>query len=206
MSALAVSVPGIQPEVAAPARIVVLSAGHVAASSTARLAGLLGSAAAEALGTAGRAGEVEHLELRRFALDVTSALLGGERTASLAAAVASVQAADAVVVVTPTINASFSGLLKSFLDVLPVDALRSVPVTIAATGGTQRHTLVLDQAVRPMLGFQRAIVLPSCLYVTADEWDGPRPTELLAERIKSAGAELAAFTPVRTISRDIVLS
>ena len=87
-------------------------------------------------------------------------------------------------------------MLKSFLDVLPLDALRSVPVTIAATGGTQRHTLVLDQAVRPMLGFQRAIVLPSCLFVTADEWNGPRPTPPLEERIREVGAELAAFTPL----------
>ena len=198
MSAVTVDVAatvGISP--AAPARIVVLSAGHAPASSTARLAGLLGESALAALRSAGRRGSVEHVELRRIALDVTATLLGGERTPELAAAVASVQAADALVVVTPTINASFSGLLKSFLDVLPVDALRSVPVAIAATGGTQRHTLVLDQAVRPLLGYQRAIVLPSCLYVTADEWDGPRPSPALSERLALAGAELAAFTPAR---------
>lgn len=180
-----------------PARLVVLSAGHVEASSTARLAGLLGEAALAGLEASGRRGVVEHLELRRVALDVTASLLGGDRTPALASAVAAVQAADAVVVVTPTINASFSGLLKSFLDVLPPDALRSVPVTIAATGGTQRHTLVLDQAVRPMLGYQRAIVLPSCLYVTADEWEGPLPSTALAERIAAAGAELASLTPAR---------
>lgn len=179
------------------ASIVVLSAGHVQASSTARLAGLLGEAAHTALEASGRPAAVTHLELRRFAVDVTGALLGHERTPALDEAVAAVQRADAIVVVTPTINASFSGLLKSFLDVLPPDALRSVPTTIAATGGTQRHTLVLDQAVRPMLGYQRAIVLPSCLYVTADEWEGPRPVPALAERIASAGAELAAFTPAR---------
>ncbi|MDO5533731.1 MAG: NAD(P)H-dependent oxidoreductase [Propionibacteriaceae bacterium] len=181
----------------AEARVVVLSAGHVEASSTARLGGLLGSAAHDALAAAGRPAEVTHLELRRVAVDVTTALLGAERTPALQDAVASVQHADALVVVTPTINASFSGLLKSFLDVLPPDALRSVPTTIAATGGTQRHTLVLDQAVRPMLGYQRAIVLPNCLYVTADEWEGPRPSAPLAERIGVAGAELAAFTPAR---------
>lgn len=196
MSALALHVDAPAP-VAAPARIVVVSSGHVEASSTARLAGLLGEAAGSALEASGRPAHVEHLELRRLALDVTATLLGAERTPALGDAVASVQGADGLVVVTPTINASFSGLLKSFLDVLPPDALRSVPTTIAATGGTQRHTLVLDQAVRPMLGYQRAIVLPNCLYVTADEWDGPRPLPALAERIAAAGAELAAFTPVR---------
>ena len=197
MNALAVDAVVAASPVTAPAQLVVLSAGHVEASSTARLAGLLADAARDALASNGRTSSVTHLELRRTALDVTSALLGHDRTPALTEAVASVQGADAVVVVTPTINASFSGLLKSFLDVLPPDALRSVPVTIAATGGTQRHTLVLDQAVRPMLGYQRAIVLPSCLYVTADEWDGPRPSPALAQRIAAAGHELASFTPVR---------
>lgn len=199
MSARVVEPPVVASVPAAPAeaRLVVISAGHVPASSTARLAGLLGDAAQGALEASGRVVEVAHLELRRFAVDVTGALLGQEHTQALLDAVGTVQRADAVVVVTPTINASFSGLLKSFLDVLPPDALRSVPTAIAATGGTQRHTLVLDQAVRPMLGYQRAIVLPSCLYVTADEWDGPRPAPGLAERIAAAGAELAAFTPAR---------
>lgn len=56
---------------------------------------------------------------------------------------------------------------------------------------------MLDEAVRPMLGYQRAMVLPRCLCVTADEWDGPRPSPVLAERIAVAGAELASFTPAR---------
>lgn len=174
-------------------RIAVISAGHGEASGTARLAQLIGDAAASALRAAGRAASVEHLELRRFACDVTRALVEGARTPPVAAAIEAVQRADALVVATPTINASFSGLLKSFLDVLPPDALRSVPTAIAATGGTTRHTLVLDQAVRPMLGYQRAVVLPSCLFVTADEWEGPRPGAALAARVADAGAELAHF-------------
>ena len=178
------------------ARLAVVTAGHVAASSTARLGLLLGEAAQARLADAGVDAEVTHVELRRTAVDVTRALVEGVRSDAVESAVAAVQRADALVIVTPTINASFSGLLKSFLDLLPPDALRSVPTAIAATGGSQRHTLVLDQAVRPMLGYLRAIVLPQCLFVTADEWDGPRPVPALAERIEAAAAELAAFTPV----------
>ncbi len=177
-----------------PARIVVLSAGHGPASSTARLAQAIGDAAAAALHDAGVAASVDHLELRRSAAAVVRALIDGVREEAVTDAVAAVQRADALVVATPTVNASFSGLLKSFLDVLPPDALRSLPTTIAATGGTTRHTLVLDQAVRPMLGYQRAVVLPSCLFVTADEWDGPRPRPALAERIAASAGELARFT------------
>lgn len=178
------------------ARLAVVTAGHVAASSTARLGLLLGEAARERLSESGVDLEVTHVELRRTAVDVAQALVTGERSEAVEEALSVVATADALVIVTPTINASFSGLLKSFLDLLPPDALRSVPASIAATGGSQRHTLVLDQAVRPMLGFLRAIVLPQCLFVTADEWDGPRPVAALAERIDAAAAELAAFTPV----------
>ena len=176
------------------ARLVLLSAGHGPASGTARLAQAIGDAAAAALRRAGLAASVEHLELRRSAPAVGRALVDGVRDDEVTDAVSAVERADALVVATPTVNASFSGLLKSFLDVLPPDALRSLPTTIAATGGTTRHTLVLDQAVRPMLGYQRAVVLPSCLFVTADEWDGPRPRPALAARIEAAGDELARFT------------
>lgn len=178
---------------ARPARVVVISSGHVPASSTARLGTLLGQRTADLLGSAGVPADVDHLELRTVAGSVTEALVSGERGPEVVAAVASVQAADALVLVTPTINASFSGLLKCFLDVLPMDALRGVPTVIGATGGTQRHTLVLDQAVRPMLAFLRAVVLPTCLFVTADEWDGALPGVELGQRVDQAADELATF-------------
>ncbi len=174
--------------------IVVVSAGHAPASSTARLGLAIGDAAREALMREGVDASLEHLEVRRFAGAVVRALVDSVREDVIVEAVSMIQRADALVVVTPTVNASFSGLLKSFLDVLPPNALRSVPTAIAATGGTTRHTLVLDQAVRPMLGYQRAMVLPSCLFATADEWDGPRPSAELARRISAAGEELALFT------------
>lgn len=178
------------------ARLAVVTAGHVAASSTTRLGLLLGDAARDRLAETGVDAEITHVELRRTAMDVARALVEGVQSEAVGDALSAVATADALIIVTPTINASFSGLLKSFLDLLPPDALRSVPTAIAATGGSQRHTLVLDQAVRPMLGYLRAIVLPQCLFVTADEWDGPRPIPALAGRIDAAAAELAAFTPV----------
>lgn len=173
--------------------VVAISAGHSAVSSTGRLAALLAEAGAGELRLRGVRCETDHLELRTIAADVVASLVDGVVRPTVSNAIATVHAADALVIVTPTINASFSGLLKTFLDVLPPDALRSVPTTIAATGGTSRHTLMLDQALRPMLGYQRAVVLPCCLYVTAEEWDGPRPGRQLAARIETAGRELAAF-------------
>jgi len=184
-------------------RLAVVTAGHREASCTARLGHHLATATATVLATAGHDTRVASVELRRIAVDVTRVLVDGDASPEVDAAVAAVRAADALVLVTPTVNASYSGLLKSFLDVLPPEALRGVPTAIAATGGTQRHTLVLDQAVRPMLSFQRAIVLPSCLFVTAEEWDGPRPTAALAERIAVTAAELALFA-VRSYSSPAI--
>ena len=185
-------------------RILVLSAGHAPASSTARRGELLGRRTAALLADAGVGADVVHLQLRDHAAAVTEALVTGRVGDDLAAGVASVQAADALVVVTPTVNASFSGLLKCFLDVLPLDTLRGLPCVIAATGGTQRHTLVLDQAVRPLLGFLRAVVLPTGLFVTADEWSGAVPGAGLTARVDAAASELADFSRASRIVRGPV--
>lgn len=170
--------------------VVAVTSGHGPSSSTARL----GLAVAEA--AAGRLpeGHVHHLELRTFATQVTESVLSGVPATEVVAAIEVLQEADALVVATPTINASFSGLLKTFLDTLPLDTLRGLPTAIAATGGTQRHTLVLDQSVRPMLAFLRAVVLPTSLFATADEWAGPRPGVELGRRIDVVADELAMFS------------
>lgn len=168
--------------------VVSITAGHAEASSTNRLGRQLGQRAADRLGTT----SVE-LELRTFAEAIIRALVHRTDEPSVLAGIEAVRAADALVVVTPTVNASFSGLLKSFLDVLPPDSLRGLPTAIAATGGTKRHTLVLDQSVRPMLAYLRAVVLPSALFVTADEWDGAEPVADLSVRMDLVADELALF-------------
>jgi SsuE family FMN reductase len=70
---------------------------------------------------------------------------------AIAAAVAALEHADAVVVTTPVYKAAYSGLLKTFLDLLPQYALRGKPVLPLATGGTPAHVLAIDYALRPVL-------------------------------------------------------
>jgi len=62
-----------------------------------------------------------------------------------------VENADAIVITTPIYKASFSGLLKTFLDLLPQTALRGKSVLPIATGGASAHVLALDYALRPVL-------------------------------------------------------
>ena len=68
---------------------------------------------------------------------------------------------DGLVVVSPVFNASYSGLFKTLVDVLPMDSLTGMPVLVAATGGTPRHSLVLDHALRPLFAYLRAVVVPT---------------------------------------------
>jgi FMN reductase len=112
---------------------------------------------------------------------------------AIADALAQVRDAAAVVIGTPVYKASFSGVLKLFLDLLPQDGLAGKLVLPLATGGSQSHMLALDYALRPVLAsLGPRHVLPS-IYATPDQlpWDpeaGLRPVPAIAARI-AAGVE-----------------
>ena len=102
-----------------------------------------------------------------------------------------VASADGLIAVTPAFNASFSGLFKSFFDVLPEQTLWDMPVLIAATGGTERHSLVLDHALRPMFSYSHAILAPTGLYAATDDFGAQRGSGALSERIDTAARDFA---------------
>ncbi len=81
-------------------------------------------------------------------------------------------AADGLIAVTPIFSASYSGLFKSFFDVLDDDALAGKPVLIGATGGTARHSLVLEHAMRPLFAYLRAVVVPTAVFAASEDWAG----------------------------------
>ena len=97
--------------------------------------------------------------------------------------------------VTPIFSASYSGLLKSFVDVLEPEAIAGLPVLLGATGGTDRHSLALDFALRPLFAYQRAVVVPTGVFAATGDWGGTDGTAAsgLAARIERAAAELAAL-------------
>ena len=93
---------------------------------------------------------------------------------------------------TPAFNASFGGLFKSFFDVLPEESLTDMPVLIGATGGTERHSLVLEHALRPLFSYLRAIVSPTGVYAATDDFGASSDDEgTLDERVDRAGADFA---------------
>ncbi|MFD0638828.1 FMN reductase [Catenulispora yoronensis] len=171
-------------------RLVVVSAGLGQPSTARILADRLADATRARV--AGRAVEVEVLELRDLALDIAGAMVAGFPGAKLRAALDAVEAADGLIAVSPIYTASYSGLFKSFFDVLDKDALTGKPTLIAATGGTARHSLALDHSLRPMFAYLRAFVVPTAVFAASEDW-ASAGGEGLNERVDRAGAELAGL-------------
>jgi FMN reductase len=168
-------------------RLVVVTAGLSNPSSTRILAEQLAATTVAGLRAGGAAVDVEVIELRDLAHAITDNLLTGFPAGALADAVASVANADAVIAVTPVFSASYSGLFKSFFDVLDREALAGKPLLMAATAGTARHSLVLEHALRPLFSYLHAVPMPTAVFAAAEDF-GSRG---LSDRVDRAAGELA---------------
>ncbi|MGB3829108.1 MAG: CE1759 family FMN reductase [Ornithinimicrobium sp.] len=182
-----------------PVSVVVVSAGVSTPSSTTLLAQRIGQSVVESLRVRDVAVELTFIDVRELGMDLTSAVLtAGRRSAAVERANTAVAQADAVIAATPVFAASYSGLFKSFFDVLDAEALRGTPVLIAATAGSQRHSLVLDHAMRPLFAYFGATVLATGVFAATADFGAATPdAQALSERIGRAAEEL---------SRSVVLS
>ena len=177
----------------APRSIVVVSAGLSQPSATRLLADRIAAATHRALRDADVEAQLEVVELREHAQDLVNHLLTGFPGPHLRSTIDLVLGADAVIAVTPIFSASYSGLFKLFFDVLERDGLASKPVLIGATGGSTRHSLALDHAVRPLFAYLNAAVMPTAVYAATEDW-GQAGSDLdgaLVDRIDHAARELA---------------
>ncbi len=175
-------------------RIVVISAGLSNPSSTRMLADRLAAETVAALQQTqdGIEVSVETIELRDLAHDITNNLLTGFAPKPLEEAIRSVVAADALIAVTPIFSTSYSGLFKSFIDVLDPDSLTGKPVLIGANAGTARHSLAIDYAIRPLFAYLHADAVSTGVFAASSDW-GSAADEVapLARRIEKGAAELA---------------
>jgi FMN reductase len=172
--------------------LAVVSAGLGVPSSTRLLADRLTAASVDALQRAGVDAAVRVVELRAHARDLADNLVTGFANASLRSAIDTVVGADAIVAVTPVFSASYSGLFKTFFDVLDKDVLTGRPVLLGATAGTARHSLVLEHALRPLFSYFRAVTVPTAVFAASEDWAaGDHTGPVLGERIERAADELA---------------
>ncbi|WP_432122944.1 FMN reductase [Streptomyces sp. S1] len=191
-------------------KLVAVSAGLSSPSSTRLLADRLLQAARYRLAEQEYAVDVEVVELRDLAVDIANNFVTGFPSGKLREALDAVTGADGVIAVTPVFTASYSGLFKSFFDLVDPTALTGVPVLIGATGGTARHSLVLDHALRPLFAYLRALTVPTAVYAASEDWGsgGDEYTEGLPARINRAGYEFAdavAARPAREADGDEVV-
>jgi len=179
--------------------LVVVSAGLGQPSSTRLLADRLAAAVDRHLRDAGIEAHHEVIELRDHAQDLTNNLLTGFPSPHLQAAIDAVLAADGLIAVSPIFSASYSGLFKMFFDVVERDGLAGKPSLIAATGGTARHSLAIEHALRPLFAYLNAAVVATGVYAAAEDWGGGglAADGSLVERIDRAARELAAAMVVR---------
>ena len=182
-----------------PRSLVVVSAGLGQPSSTRLLADRLTAAVERHLGDAGIAPQVEVIELRDHAQDLTNHLLTGFPSPSLQAAIDAVVGADGLIAVSPIFSGSYSGLFKLFFDVVERDGLAGMPTLIAATGGSARHSLALDHALRPLFAYLNAATVATSVFAAAEDWGsaGVAVDGSLVERIDRAAVELAAAIAFR---------
>ncbi|MFE2327110.1 FMN reductase [Streptomyces sp. NPDC059385] len=185
-------------------KLTVVSAGLSTPSSTRLLADRLAESARDELTGRVQTPSTEVVELRELAGDIANHLVTGFPSPRLSAAIDAVTAADGLIVVTPVFAASYSGLFKSFFDVIDPDALTGKPVLTAATGGTARHSLVLEHAVRPLFAYLRAVVVPTAVFAASEDWGsgGDEYTAGLPGRVRRAGAELAALMAARPVGEE----
>ncbi|ROR00343.1 FMN reductase [Streptomyces sp. 2132.2] len=194
-------------------RLVAVCAGLSLPSSTRLLADRLAESTARQLEWAAPSTDVEItvVELRQLAVDISKHLVTGFPPPALRAALDTVTGADGLIVVTPVFNACYSGLFKSFFDLVERGALEGKPVLAAATGGTARHSLALEYAVRPLFTHLRAQVTPTVVFAAPEDWGsagGAGPSAGLATRVVRAGGELAHLVmgtpPLRPEEAEVV--
>lgn len=184
-------------------RIAVVTAGLSTPSSTRMLGDRLAHAALAELRQRGIEATADVFELRDYAHDLTDNLLTGFAPPALEQMINTVVSADGLIAVTPIFSTSYSGLFKSFIDVLDPQALSGTPVLIGANAGTARHSLAIDYAIRPLFTYLHANPVPTGVFAASSDW-GSNADEVapLGSRVDRGAREFADAIAAREPVRD----
>ena len=168
-----------------PLRLAVISAGTSDPSSTRLLANRLADRSSELAACHGRTVTSSVIELREISADICTALISQLITPRLQTAITALGEADGIIASTPVYKAGPSGLFTAFIDILDDDLIIARPVVLAATAGTARHALVVDDQMRTMFAYLRALTIPTSLFAAPEDWGDPD----LNKRIDRAAVE-----------------
>lgn len=131
--------------------------------------------------------EGEVLDLSDFQPSLGSARRVGELDDTARAQLERLVSADALILASPVYKGSYTGLFKHLFDLIDPAALRDKPVLLAATGGGEKHALVVEHQLRPLLAFFEAQVLPTAVYASERDFvDGKPASAALLDRLSRA--------------------
>jgi len=152
--------------------------------------------------------DVQLVELAPIARSLGQALTREEVEPRIEQALQRIEAADLLIAAAPVYRGSYPGLFKHLVDFIGLEALVDVPVLLAATGGSERHALVIDHQLRPLFSFLQAHTLPIGVYATQADFSGDQVSSaalqarivLAAERAASHLSAAAVPVPLRRIA------
>ena len=181
-------------------KVVAVSGGVGFPSSTRGLTDALVAAVQQAVAESG--GEVTDrtIEVRELGADIADATAAGLPTSALDDALAAIERADLVIAASPVFRGSYTGMFKALWDLVDPVAMRGKPVMLAATGGSHRHQLMIDQAMRPLFAYFGALIAPTAVYAATEDFGvaGRLQPELVA-RVQRAGSEVLGLAPLRAL-------
>ncbi len=183
-------------------KLVSVSAGAAEASSSRRLGDKLADATIAALADVGCQASYTRIELHRLAGDIAQAMVSREVSVPLAEAFDAILDADGLIAVSPVYNASYSGLFKSFFDVMDPRSLIGRPVLAGATGGSARHSLMVEHAMLPMFYFLKAELAPTPVFAASVDWADPSELDFRIARAAGSFARVVmAARPAKELPR-----
>ncbi len=171
---------------ARPFRLVVVSGGTSEPSSTALLANRIADRVARLARDRDEQVIINVINLRELASEITTALVSQLLGPKMTRAVELLNQADGIIASAPVYKAAPSGLFSSFFHVLDNDLLVAKPVVLAATAGTPRHALVVDEQMRSLFAFLRTMTVPTSVFAASEDWNDAD----LSKRIDRAAIEL----------------
>jgi FMN reductase len=172
-----------------PYRLVVISGGTSDPSSTRLLADRIAGRVTSLAERRGHQVSISVLDLRELATEISTALVSQLMGPRMTRAIEILGQADGIVASAPVYKAAPSGLFTSFFHVLDNDLLIAKPVILAATAGTPRHALVVDEQMRALFAFLRTMTLPTSVFAASEDWSDSD----LNKRIDRAALELVVL-------------
>ena len=177
------------PAAARPRSLAAVSAGTSDPSTTTMLANRAATRATAIAAERGITIQTRVIDLRSIAEDITSALVTQHISPALQEASDVLRDADAIIASTPVYKAGASGLFTAFFQVLDNDLLIGTPVALAATAGSDRHALVIDDQLRGLFAYLRTITVPTSLFASPDDWNSSG----FGKRVDRTTTELVAL-------------